>query len=239
LTIQAFGKPRVRVNGKLVTSAQWKTISVRNLFFYLLAATRPLTKEEIGATLWPEIDTAQLKLRFKNELYRLRHALGKDIVLFEDNNYLFNRLLDYEYDVEDFTTQLNKAKTETQIEEKIAHLRTAIDLKDDAYLHGEDATWVWPERERFNQMYLDALQQLAILLHQKGDLQSALQACNEILTVEPYREDIHRLAMQIHADRGDQLAVIWQYQKCREALHSEPDANPSKETERLYQQLTD
>jgi tetratricopeptide (TPR) repeat protein len=35
LTIQAFGKARVRVNGRQVTLSQWKTSSVRELFFYL------------------------------------------------------------------------------------------------------------------------------------------------------------------------------------------------------------
>ena len=44
LMIQAFGKAQVRVNGKLVTTRQWKTASVRELFFYFLAASRPAHK---------------------------------------------------------------------------------------------------------------------------------------------------------------------------------------------------
>jgi two-component SAPR family response regulator len=237
LTIQAFGKPRVRVNGKLVTSAQWKTASVRELFFYILAASRPLTKEEIGETLWPEVDTAQLKLRFKNDLYRLRRALGKDIILFEDNHYRFSRLLDYEYDVEDFTAQLSKAKTETQIEEKIAHLRTATGLRNGTYLQGVDATWAWPERERLDRICLDALKQQTDLQRQSGNLQAALQACQEILRIDLCREDIHRLAMQLHAEQGEHLAVIWQYQACRDVLRSELGVDPSEETNALYRQL--
>ena len=37
LTIQAFGKAHVRVNGKLVPVSQWKTSSVRELFFFFLS----------------------------------------------------------------------------------------------------------------------------------------------------------------------------------------------------------
>jgi two-component SAPR family response regulator/Flp pilus assembly protein TadD len=238
LTIQAFGKGRVRVNGKLVTSAQWKTASVRELFFYVLAAPHPLTKEEIGEIHWPEMDAAHLKLRFKNDLYRLRRTLGKDIILFENNHYYFNRLLDYEYDVEDFTNHLNKAKTATQSEEKIANLRTATGLRKGPYLQGMDATWAWPERERLDQICLDALKRQADLQRQSGDLQAALQACQEILRIDPCREDIHCLAMQLHAEQGDRLAVIWQYQACRYALRSELEVDPSDETETLYRQLT-
>jgi LuxR family transcriptional regulator, maltose regulon positive regulatory protein len=238
LTIQAFGKPRVRVNGRLVTSAQWSTTSVRDQFFYILSNAHPLTKEEIGAALWPELDTAHFRLRFKNEFYRMRHALGRDVILFEDNHYRFNRFSDYEYDVEDFTAHINQAKSETRLEVKIAHLRAAFDLKTGPYLQGVDATWAWPERERLNQTYHEALTLYAGLQHQNGDLPAALQACQEILKIEPYREDIHCLAMQIHAERGDRLGVIRQYKECRDALHSELNVDPSSETEALYRKLT-
>jgi ATP/maltotriose-dependent transcriptional regulator MalT/two-component SAPR family response regulator len=238
LTIRAFGKTHVRVNGKLVTSAQWKTASVRELFFYVLAASHSLTKEEIGATLWPELDSSQLKLRFKNEMYRLRHALGQDVILFENDHYHFNRLLDYECDAENFATQLIKAKAAVQIEEKIAHLRAAISLRVGPYLQDVDATWVWPERERLDQTCVDALEQLAESQRKAGDLQAALQACQEALKIGPYREDVHCLAMQLHAEQGDRLAVIWQYQACRDALCAELGVDPSKETETLYRQLS-
>jgi DNA-binding SARP family transcriptional activator len=51
-------------------------------------------------------------------------------------------------------------------------------------------------------------------------------------------EDFHRLAMRLHADGGDRLAVIWQYQACRLALRTELDMLPSEETEALYRRLT-
>jgi two-component SAPR family response regulator len=237
LTIQAFGKGRVRVNGKLATAAQWKTASVRELFFYVLAASRHLTKEEIGVMLWPELDASQLKLRFKNEMYRLRHALGQDVILFENDHYHFNRLLDYEYDVENFAAQLIKAKAAVQTEEKTAHLRTAISLRSGSYLQDVDATWVWPERERLDQTCVDTLGQLAEAQRKAGDLQAALQACQEALKIGPCREDVHCLAMQLHAEQGNRLAIIWQYQACRNALRSELEVDPSEETDALYRQL--
>jgi LuxR family transcriptional regulator, maltose regulon positive regulatory protein len=237
LIIHAFGKPRVWVNGKLVTTAQWKTTSVRELFFCILAASRSLTKEEIGGILWPELDALQLKFRFKNELYRLRHALGQDVILFGNDHYYFNRLLDFEYDVENFSSQLEKAKNAEGFEEKNTYLRAAVKFKDGPYLQDVAATWVLPERERFEQACINALKQLAESLHEFGDLQGAIQACQEALKIDPCHEDIHRLAMQLHANREDRMAVIWQYQACRAALRSEMDVDLSKETETLYRKL--
>jgi DNA-binding SARP family transcriptional activator len=238
LMIQAFGKAQVRVNGKLVTTRQWKTASVRELFFYFLSASRPTTKEESGEMLWPELSVQELKLRFKNELYRLRHALGQNVIRFENDLYSFNRLLDYEYDVEKFNNAIMKAKSASQIEEKISHLRVATGLRNGPYLQDLEATWVWPERERLDRICTDAWMQLAESQRQNGDLQAALQACQQALKIDSCREDIHGLAMQLHAERGDRLGIIWQYQACCEALRSELDIDPSQETQALYQRLT-
>jgi DNA-binding SARP family transcriptional activator len=57
------------------------------------------------------------------------------------------------------------------------------------------------------------------------------------LKVDTCREDIHRLAMQLHYELGERLAIIWQYQACCKALRSELDIDPSEETEALYRRL--
>jgi len=238
LLIQAFGKAQAWINGKLVTTQQWKTASVRELFFYFLAASRPVTKEESGEMLWPELSSQELKLRFKNELYRLRHALGQDVIRFENNLYSFNRLLDYEYDVEKFNIALMKAESASQLDEKINHLRVATSLRNGPYLQDMEATWVWPERQRLDRVCTDAWVQLAEARRKSDDLQAALQACQEALKVDPAREDVHCLAMQLHAERGDRLGIIWQYQACCEALRSGLDIDPSPETQALYRRLT-
>jgi len=238
LTIQTMGKPQVRVNGKLVTRSHWLSASVRDLFFYLLLSPRPLSKDEIGAAFWPEIDPDTLKLRFKNNLYRLRHALGTDVVLFENNMYFFNRHQDYELDVEEFDSHITQARIAGPLEDKLAQLRAATKLWNGSFLLGVDASWAWPERQRLERECLEAFRQLAGLLHQAGDRASALHACRRALEVNPCLEDFHRLAMTLHAEMGDRLAVIWQYQECRKALLAEMDVTPSQETEALYRRLT-
>ena len=101
-----------------------------------------------------------------------------------------------------------------------------------------DVTWAWPERERLDQACFAAMRQLAEFQHQTGDLPAALHTCLEALRIDVCREDFHRLAMRLHAEKRDRLAVIWQYQACREALRKELDVAPSEETEALYRRLT-
>jgi ATP/maltotriose-dependent transcriptional regulator MalT len=238
LVVRAFGKSQVWVHGQLVTNARWRTKSVKELFFFLLQASRPLTKEQIGVVLWPEGDEEQLRLRFKNDLYRLRRAVGQETILFENNAYRFNHDLDMAYDVEKFQESLKLARSARDAEERLRAYQEAVDAVHGPYLEDIDSTWPEADRERLRQDYLDALLALAELLLERRDTEAALKTCQYALAVDKTREEFYRLMMRIHAARGDRPAVTRQYQICRDALMEEIGMPPSLETEALYRQLT-
>jgi len=237
LKIQALGKAQVRINGKLITSSQWQTQSVRDLFFYFFVTTKPVTKEQIGAAFWPDISPAQLKLRFKNNIYRLRRAVGQDTILFDEDLYRFNNDLDYEYDVDIFKTTLAQARAARDPGQQIYYYRQAVEQVHGSYLEDIDAPWVWSEREHIEQQYLSALLRLAKLLLQCGEKEESLQFCQRALTRDACFEDAHQLAMQIYAAKKERSAVIRQYQLCQKILEQELGATPSPETEKIYRQL--
>ncbi|MDO9349302.1 MAG: bacterial transcriptional activator domain-containing protein, partial [Anaerolineales bacterium] len=237
LTIRAFGKAQVRVNGKLVTSSQWQTQEVRNLFFYFLNAPQAVTKEQVGIEFWPDLSPSQLKVRFKNNIYRLRRALGQDTILFENELYQFNRILDYDYDVETFKAQIAQANAAQDIRERITCYRTAVALVKGSYLEDIDAAWARFEREQLNQEYLSALLNLGELYRESGDLPRALQTCQRAIAQDACLEEAYRQVMRIYTAMGDRAAIARQYQACKEALKSELDVPPSPETEALYQSL--
>jgi LuxR family maltose regulon positive regulatory protein len=237
LTIQALGKAQVKINGKPVTGSQWQTQSVRDLFFYFFVTAKPVTKEQVGAAFWPDISPAQLKLRFKNNIYRLRRTVGQDTILFDEDLYRFNNDSDYEYDVDIFEAELAQARTAHDLAQQIFHYKTAVELVQGPYLEDVTAAWAWPERERIEQQYLSALLRLAKLLLQRGEKDKALQYCQRALARDACFEEAHQLAMQIYAAMKERSAVIRQYHLCQKILEEELGASPSPETEDVYRQL--
>jgi DNA-binding SARP family transcriptional activator len=238
LTIQALGRSLVELDGRPVTAAEWQNQKrVRELLFFLLANPEGLTKEAIGVVIWPESSSAQLKLQFKNAIYRLRYALGQEVISFEGDRYWFNREQDYDYDVESFGEALEQACTAPGRVEKIAALRRALDYYRGDYLPELGATWVVPLREGYRQKYVAAVLELANLLLEAGEAGSALEYAQRILAEDRCLEEAHRLAMLAYAAKGDRAGVIRQFERCCEDLNEEMNIEPSAQTIQLFETL--
>lgn len=237
MIIQAFGKAQVHLSNKLVTNSDWQTQTSRDMFFLFLAHPEGLTKEQVGLYFWPDATPDELKLRFKNSLYRLRRAVGRQTILLQDDYYQFNWSLDYEYDVETFITSFERSLVTNNTQEKIDFLNKAIEPYKGEYLSEIDEIWALTDRQRYYQMYLDSLMHLANMNMERKAYKIALRYCYQALSEDACLEDAHRLAMRIHAATGNRAAIVRQYERCRMALTKEINAPPSQQTRDLYETL--
>lgn len=218
--------------------SDWRTQSVRDLFLYFLSRQETVTKEQVGVALWPDAPSDQaLKARFKNEIYRLRKAAGRDAIIFDDEYYRFNHQIDYEYDVEAFDSYLLRARKTIDVNIRIEHLQKAVDLVSGPYLAGLDAEWAVPERERLWLAYGTALEELAYLYLDTGQLESCLSTCQLALKRDRFHETIYQIEMRVYAVLGDRSAIARRYQACKAAM-DELGVPISGETERIYRELT-
>jgi LuxR family transcriptional regulator, maltose regulon positive regulatory protein len=238
LIIRAFGRAEVSVNGRIILMSDWRTQSVRDLFFYFLYLQEAVTKEQIGEALWYETDDPQaLKKRFKNEIYRLRRAAGRDVIVFDDEYYRFNRALDYEYDVEAFNSFLKRARKAKDIVERIECYQKATDLVQGPFLSDVDADWAVAERVRLDLAYVSALEKLAQLYLNSNQLDRCLLICQRALEHNRYNEVIYQVEMRAYAALGDRSAIARCYQACKTALSEGLGISPSEETEHIYREL--
>ena len=237
MIVQSFGKAQVHMSNRLVSNSDWQTQTSRDMFFLFLAHPEGLTKEQVGLYFWPDATPDELKLRFKNTLYRLRRAVGRQTILLQDDYYQFNWSLDYEYDVETFMASIEQSQKAREIKDKIQFLKNAIDHYKGEYLSEIDEIWAITDRQRYYQMYLDALMRLAAMYMERKAYKTALRYCYQALTEDACLEDAHRLAMRIHAATGNRAAIVRQYERCRVALHKEISAPPSQQTRELYETL--
>ena len=237
IEIRAFGRSEVTVKNQIVAISDWKTQTSRDLFFLFLAHPQGLTKEEVGEIMWQDLSPSELKLRFKNAIYRMRHAIGSEVVHFQDNFYQFNRSVDYEYDVHSFLNATIIAREETAPEKKIEAYMTAIEFYKGPYLVDIDYSWVMPDRQRYQDLVISNILELVKLLVNIQDFDQGLDYCRRALKEDTCNEEIHRLIMEIYALMGNKAAISRQYQQCMKFLNNEIGAAPSEATTNLYNQL--
>jgi len=240
LEISALGHELVYRQGQPLTAPEWtKQKTVRELFFYLLSQPEGATREEISLVFWPDSTPDQLAKQFKNALYRLRRAVGKETILYHQPTrlYHFNRSLEFRYDVEDFQRALRAAEAEADPELKARHLREAVAIYQHPYAPSLEGLWAEPNRYRLYLAYEEALLELARIQESLGDSLEALKSCQQLIEVNPGQEAACRIAMRVHAARGDLAGVEQIFQSCQQGLAQELDAEPSPETRALYEKL--
>jgi DNA-binding SARP family transcriptional activator len=240
----ALGPLEVRVGGHLVP--RWNSLKARAVFQYLLVhQDRPTRRDVLMALQWPDHSHNSARNNLNVALYSLRNILGPGQVgqpiLYRDGCYILNPELDWWIDRNEFMSALDHARQARQagrLENVVNSYHKAINLyrgplfEDDCV--GE---WYLPEQRRLKDLYGQALERVAEIHFQLGELPEALQYCQLGLRNDQCSEAVHRLLMRCYASRRQQQLVSRQYQACSAALREELGVSPSDETTRLLHEL--
>ena len=109
--------------------------------------------------------------------------------------------------------------------------------KDDYLISDPYADWVHSERERLQELYFNALLQLAEMEAEDGDYSAAIAACRQILARDEVRENVYQALMRYQAESGDSASALLTYERCRTLLAEELGADPSPLTQILHQRI--
>lgn len=236
LEISSFGEIVVRHNQRVVEVSDWQTREARDLFLFLLQSPA-LTKEQIALVFWPDISPARLKMRFKINIYRVRQAIGQDVIVFEDDRYHFNRTINYTWDREEFDKLFEKLNQTVERSEKRKLLEAAVGFLKGDYLADLDADWVVLDRLKYQEIYRYIMLELAMLYLKDGQAHNCLNIARRVLLSDPLLESAHRLIIQAYASLHDPASMTLQYRQYRQTLENELGLEPSLEISALYEQL--
>ncbi len=236
LEISSFGDIVVRHNQRVVELSDWQTREARDLFLFLLQSPA-LTKEQIALAFWPDISPARLKVRFKINVYRIRQAIGQDVIVFEDDRYRFNRAINYTWDREEFDKLFEKLRQSLGPAEKRKLLEQVVALIAGDYLADLDADWVMLDRLKYQETYRYLMLEMAAQYLQDGQAHDCLNTARRVLLSDPLLESAHRLIIQAYASLHDPANMTLQYRRYQQALANELGLEPSLEMSALYEQL--
>jgi DNA-binding SARP family transcriptional activator len=239
LRIRALGAATVHHGDAAVTAADWGYAKPRELLF-LLASSPPMTRNQVGAALWPDLSHQQLGNALHTALRELRRALGDPgWVVYSDGRYRFNTAREHQCDVETFEQSLAAARSARPAAAALPDLQRAAAAYRGDFLAGMAAgEWAQGRRDELARSFESALLAIGRLHAAAGRYQPAAAAFRRAVAHEPLNETAHRELMNCWLRLGETARAVQHYRELVELLQEQVGVRPAAETTALYRRLS-
>lgn len=230
---------------------EWGGQKPRSLLKLLLTQPgRAFSKDEIVEALWPGVSLQDADRRLRITVSLLRRALEPDLGRGSDSRYVLSRRPGYSFDeradcevdarkFEKHRQRAESAQEAGELDDAIREYREALDLAAQGEFLAEEPyeDWAMEAREEWGERRLAILSNLAECLALEGRYSEAIEACERALTLDEYRDELHRRLMLYHYCAGEQSLALRAYREYARMLKEELGAAPSPELVRLEEQI--
>ena len=236
------GRVVVESNGRVIDERDLPGRQGRLLFAYLVAARRPVPRDELADAIWGEAPPATWEKALAVIVSKLRG------VLVDEGVVLTHAFGCYRLDLpdgawvditaaEDAAEAAERALAAGDVEAVRAAAELAASLLERPFLPGEDGLWVAQQRRELAEIHVRAVSALAEACLASGDPAEAAKRAEQAVALAPFRERGYRLLMEAHSAAGNRAEALQVYEQCRRLLADELGAYPSPETESIYRRL--
>lgn len=194
------------INGQEI---QWRSDRSKEMLFFLLHHDRPARKEQIGVAIWPDIEPERLNSAFHSTLYRLRGAIGTELVTHGPRGYALLDSSAFAYDVNDFRALIRRARSSTS--NAVARrrlLNEAAGLYGGPFADGLDSEWAHDVRADLSRQYLAVMAELGRLALARGDVAEAVDIAARIRLESADDPEAIRLEADVFRAQGDHAAPL-------------------------------
>src|SRR5579871_1054306 len=230
LTLTLFGPMQVSIQGEPLPPLRSRK-ALWLLALLALRPQRPVQREWLAGTLWPDVDQSQSFANLRVVLSELRRALGseRERLRSPDRHTLILDLTGAEVDLRTFDAAMES--------KQLSALEQAVALYRGPLLEGCSEEWVPQERRVREQACVQALQMLAEAAQAVADYTRAAGYYQQAVRIDPWCEAAQRGWMEALAKGGDHNAALQVYRKFVQLLKDDPSAAPDEKTTTLYVHL--
>ena len=232
----------VQIDGQLLDGTQLSGDHCR-LAFALLVVRRGhvVPREELAHELWGEVLPRTWGPALRNVMTQVRLFLAgagvdRSALISASGGYSLRLPAGAVVDMEQLEELLLSARAALQADDGTLAGDLAakvMEMARGSFLPGLDGPWVDSVRQRLLGLRTQALK-ISAEAGLRADGAAAVAAAEELLLLEPFGEDGHRLLMRAQAAAGNRAAALMTYMRCRAALSDELGVEPSPETEQTY-----
>ncbi|HET7374768.1 MAG TPA: BTAD domain-containing putative transcriptional regulator [Gemmatimonadaceae bacterium] len=240
LRVLALGPLEIAVDGTPVSGKSWGYAKARELLVFLLSYPEGRTREQVGAALWPEASSAQVRNNFHVTLHHLRRALGRpEWVRFDRDRYCVAPLGEIALDAVTFEESVTRAlRARRRGAVPVDELRDALALYRGDFLDGETAgDWHFELRDRLARLHASGLEALGEALLAENRCDEATSAFERLVQQEELHEAAYRSLMIARARAGDRTGAMREYRRLEAVLRRELEVEPQAETMEVFRRV--
>jgi DNA-binding SARP family transcriptional activator len=204
------------------------------LAYLACTAPQPQSREKLVTLLWGSRFETQAQQNLRQALFRLRRALGEDVLISDgDDVRLAPEAIDCDaVRFEALVRESSRASLAAAVDLYHGRLLSDVNILEEAW---DD--WTTAERQRLEDMALDALVRSAEMELAAGLADKALDAAHRAVAIDSLREDAHRLIVQALSAAGRKAEALRHYQGLVVLLRRELQAEPDATTKALVADL--
>ena len=236
ISLALLGNVNLTVDGGAALDAPLRRSKGVMLLAYL-AVARPHgfhRRQKIAALFWPELVEDRARAALRTTLARLRVDHGADLILGRGADEISVDASLLRCDVVEF----DAAEQGSRFEEAIKLYRGPF--LDGVHVEGtgeELESWIAAERSRLRDGMLRALSAVSSAAENRGDLEGAVRAAQEALTVSPNDEILARRVITLLVASGNRGGAMSVHDDLVRRLRTEFGVEPAAETSALVASL--
>ena len=205
-------------------------IGCRRLVALLALRAKPVLRASIAGTLWMEVSEERAMACLRSALWRIRSAVP---TLVEATRTELGLSPAVRVDVLELASLARDVLNDGgSVDRALVALTGAGDLLPDW-----DDEWLIPERERFRQLRLHALERLCEQLTEAGRFGVAVEAGLQAIAGDPLRESAHRALIKAHLAEGNVAEATRQFGIYMRLARDELGVEPSSQVKDLVRGL--
>lgn len=232
--VRLFGSLAVEGDGQRI--AKFDTLrSAKILAILALSRGGQIRRDDLCEMLWPEDFLDATRLRLRQELSRLRRALG-DAAEIVDAGVEFIRLDRAKCDT-DLDMLRRAVALEVGTPQRAERLQQAVSLAQEPLLTEWDDLWVTAERQGIAELLSRGRCGLADLLLQEEAYEAALAVGNEAVKSNPCDEAASAIIVKAYAAMGSLTSAVVEFQRLRRELKGRLNQEPSPNIVALMNKL--
>ena len=194
------------------------------------------SRDKLANLLWPRSQETQARGSLRHAVSALRKVLGTDVIANERDGVALRPGFVHSDVATLATVAKDSAPPDT---DEVIRLCEAEFLAGFAGEGEEHDDWLIFERTRCRNLGQAVLERLVDSLLAEGKSARAVAYAQKLVTLDPLREQSHRLLMLVYSDLGERSKALQHFNKLRDLLAKELRVAPSPQTAALAKKIAE